>query len=82
MNKEYRIIYFKDNRYGNIERYVIVSGSYVDAIKEIEYLKSTNFAAEVSRYYPINRQFVMDFQTREPRLKPAYRDLSHEKFWQ
>lgn len=82
MNKEYRIIYFKDNRYGNTERYVIVSGSYIDALKKIDYLKSTAFAADVSRYYTLDRQFVMDFLNKEPKLKPAYKDLSHEKFWQ
>lgn len=60
-SKNYRIIYFNDKRYGNTERYVIVEGKFTDALKMIEWLKNTDFAENVSRYYPIDRQYIMTF---------------------
>lgn len=80
MRKEYRIIYYKDKRYNMFERYVIVGGPYIEALKEIKALKESDFAAEVSDYHTISYNYVMDLNHKIS-LKPMYRDLSKREFW-
>jgi hypothetical protein len=75
----YRIIFFKDSRYGNIERYTLVKGTYLDALAEIKRLETLEFVTYVSRYYTVDRQFVSDLGIKEPKLKPLYKVMGHEK---
>lgn len=77
----YRIIFFRDSRYGNFERYVIVKGDYISALREVKRLESLDFTTYVSRYYPIDSQYISQFRTQEPRLKPMYKDMGSEKFF-
>ena len=80
LKREYRIVYFNDNRYGGVERYVIVEGKFTKAIAMCEFLKGTNYAENVSEYHTLDSQYVMPFGA-EPKLKPSYKDMSFRKFW-
>ena len=80
-NNEYRIIFFFDSRY-KTDRYVIVGGDYMQALHMVKYLNNTDFASNVSRYYPINRQYVNEFSRDSNfKLKVIYQDMAKRNFW-
>lgn len=82
MNKEYRVIFYKDNRYNNVERYYIVEGKFNAALEMINELKNMDFTTYVSDYFTVNRQYVLDNGLgKEIKFKPMYKDMATEKFW-
>ena len=82
MNKEYRVIFYKDNRYNNVERYYIVEGKFNAALEMIKELKNMDFITYVSDYFTVNRQYVLDNGLGNAiKFKPMYKDMANEKFW-
>jgi len=82
-NTEYRIIYYKDKRYNNVDRYVIVPGTWKDAQKVINYLESRpeNFS-DVSKYFNIDEWVVMQSTGKKLFLKPQYaKTIARRDYW-
>lgn len=82
MNKEYRIIYYVDKRYNNVERYIIVPGTWRDAQNMIDYLKSKpDLFENISRYYNVDG-WVIQKVNDQLHLKPQYlKSLSKRDYW-
>lgn len=80
---EYRVIFYFDNRY-QMERYIIVSGTWEDAVAMVSSLKTSGFATNVSNYYAVDSFYITDRSEGSHlpiAFKPERREMSKREFW-
>lgn len=79
--ENYRIVFFRDSRNGNVEEHIVIRGTYLDALREIEKLKQVESITYISRYYPVEARFVADYLNQKLDIQSAYSAVATETFF-